>query len=74
MDLKTNKSKKQYTFEDDQLDLNDKESELKVALFNVFYVLLKDQSISIYTSCLLAVIQFIHLIIFAFMDLVILRV
>jgi len=70
MDITTNKSKKQYMLEEQEIDIGQSESQFKTSLFGVLFVLLKDQGISIYTSCLLAIIQCIHLAYFAFHDLV----
>jgi len=65
-DQTTNKSKKQYVFEEDTNNLNNSESQIKTAIFNVLFTLLKEQGISIYTLCVLVAIQLLQTLSLAF--------
>ena len=65
-DQTTNKSKKQYVFEEDTNNLNNNESQIKAAIFNVLFTVLKDQGISSYTCCVLVAIQLLQTLSFAF--------
>jgi hypothetical protein len=67
MDLRASNDNNNRNNLDSELGAFEKfEQELKNTIFGVLFVLLKEQEISIYTTLILAIIQFIQLLIFPF--------
>jgi len=67
MDLRASNDNNNRNNIDSELGAFEKfEQELKNTIFGVLFVLLKEQEISIYTTLILALIQFIQLLIFPF--------